>query len=1088
MAGGTKIERKARAEEDDYKSSKVSRASTARRKKKKSSSVASTAASTSSSVKRRAGKRKAMKKADNLMSDLIGMTDHSSDTKKQQGRKYVPKKINSRKSLDEHLSRKSEDKSVLDDGVSCLTDNSKSTKGTRSKKKKKRSSSKKPKKSAGNDESREQYSPTDKSVTSRRSKSRSKKRAKNIASPNSTQDNGRSVSKKSENSNHLSKLHKRDRLYHTKSNNSMVASVTSPYHSRDDDSSRRGVRRTKSLPIDAQPSTPSSRSSSKKKENKFGKDGNVRLKILADGTVKASVPRRSKSFDKKNIMVANPIDEGSDSDSDSVSLSDSSDDERYMKTSLQQVREMGIVTKLSSDTESSSVKTSSRRRPPPVRMAARGNSSIVRSASADHVREMQRHLVRSTSTQSFQNSRNTGNPNAKNVRLYVAPSPREAPLRRGVNRNSSAPLRSAMRSPSYSGRAPHKQRPTLRTTKSAYLLQSQRRPPERRTSKELSTAEHIQMLRGLTLGKSLNRGPSQRSFDNNSQRRRSSSQPPDDLDDMVSRRGRRVSKAARSLSPKRGMLRSMSQRSDCSFSSTGSMGPRSMMKHLELSKSDLDPGDLEGSMALNHDLGGYGSEHETLNDSRHVIGIDTRDISKMSRTRSRKLSRSSSENSLFGMSTHSLQSNRSQMSIDKPEPFENDPKWKAALRYIYLLPPYRNESKLKKKIRHFTWISMLLDFIAATVAVVQYQGSALCCGEPIYDVIMDINWDVLFRVVTYMYMCMIVAEIVPVIKNGIPFNIVNPGIGLIITFGMFFDDSIAEAVAMWVIEALAIFFEFMVYRVNARVFFETSFKLNQVDEEIEELKKKRKEFVEMLQGGSGSMHGSRHGGSIHRNGSRHSGSQGSWHAMTHRSRDGSRNNPFGDEEMGRRSRSPSLYDDDDDDDDSLSGHSFGGDEDFYDEGIKSSNPPPRVEQIRRPRISRTKSRDVLGASTHSNGASTTVTGITGVTGGRIRLPGEIKQNKLLRRRRILRENKKAESKELHYHFIGSVLNTSLAVIAMIFIITIASTGGLCFKGDNAKVFSFKQLEICDMIDTSQEKDSYEECGLPEGNQCYLPYY
>ena len=159
--------------------------------------------------------------------------------------------------------------------------------------------------------------------------------------------------------------------------------------------------------------------------------------------------------------------------------------------------------------------------------------------------------------------------------------------------------------------------------------------------------------------------------------------------------------------------------------------------------------------------------------------------------------------------------------------------------------------------------------------------------------------------------------------------------------------------------------------------------------------------------------------------------------MTHRSRDGSRNNPFGDEEMGRRSRSPSLYDDDDDD--SLSGHSFGGDEDFYDEGIKSSNPPPRVEQIRRPRISRTKSRDVLGASTHSNGASTTVTGITGVTGGRIRLPGEIKQNKLLRRRRILRENKKAESKELHYHFIGSVLNTSLAVIAMIFIITIAST-------------------------------------------------
>lgn len=1048
MVGGTKIERnKSRSGEDDYyrsedESSKVSRGSTARRKKK-SSSVASTAASTSSSVRRRAGKKKAMKKADNLMSDLIGMTDHSSDRKQE--KKNVPKKINSRRSLDEHLSRKSDDKSVLDDGVSCLTDNSKSTKGTaRSKKKKKRSSSKKPKKSARDDESQDQDSPTNKSVSSRRSKSLSRKRVKNISSPNSTQDDRKSMSKKREKSNDRSRLNKRDRLYHTKSNNSMTPSVMSPYHSRDDDSSR-GVRRTKSLPIDAKPSTPSSRSTSKQKANKFGRDGNVRLKILADGTVKASVPRRSKSFDKKNIAVANQID-GGDSESDSVSLSDSSDDGRRMKTSLQQVREMGIVTKLSSDTESSSVTASSRRRPPPVRMGARGNRSIVRSVSADHVQEMQRYLVRSTSTQSFQNSRNAGNPNAKNVRLYLAPSPREAPLRRGVNRNSSAPLRSAMRSPSYIGRAPNQQRPTLRSTKSAYLLQSQRRPPERRTSKELSTAEHVEMLKGLTLGKSIKKGPSHRNFDNNSQKRWSPPQPPDDLDDMSggARRGRRASKAARSLSPKRGVLRSMSQRSDCSFSSNENMGARSMLKRLEFSKSDLDPDDLEGSMALNHDLEGYGSEHETLNDSRHVIGFDTRDIS---RTRSRKVSRSSSDGSLFGYSTHSLQSNRSQMSIDKPEPFENDPKWKAALRYIYLLPPYRNEPKLKKKIRLFTWTSMLLDFIAATVAVIQYQGSTLCCGEPIWDLIMDINWDVLFRVVTYMYMCMIVAEIIPVIKNGIPFNIVNPGIGLIITFGMFFDDSIAEAVAMWVIEALAIFFEFMVYRVNARIMFETSFKLNQVDEEIEALKKKRKEFLEMLQGGSGSMHGV----SMERNGSRHSGSQGSWHAMTHNSRDNSRNNPFGDVEMGRRSRSPTSYDNDDDDD-SLSGHSFGGDEDFDDEGIKSNTPPPRVEQIRRPRISRTKSRDILGASMHSNGASTTVTGVTGVTGGRIRLPGEVKQNKLLRRRRILRENKKAESKELHYHFIGSVLNLSLAVIAMIFIITIASTvSPICFSNRSLRL-------------------------------------
>lgn len=1014
MAGGTKIERNSNADEDDIprsedESANASRASTARRKKKKSS-VASTAASTSSSVKRRASKKKAMKKADNLMSDLTGMSDHYSENIRQT--KKVPKKIKSRKSLDEHLSQRFENNSALDDGVSCLTDNSKSTKGTaRSKKKKKRSSSKKSRKA--DDEN--QDSPTTKSVASKRStrsKSRSKKKVKKISSPRSMHDDVKSMSKKSDKSNDLSKLNRRDRLYHTNSNSSFSSSVASPYHSRDNDNKKRGVRRTRSLPVGAKPSTPSSRSSSKYKAS------NVRLKILPDGTVKPSVPKRS-SFERKHVSMDNQIDEGSDSES--VSLSDSSDDGGNMKTSLQQVREMGIVTKMSSESESSSVTASSRRNAHPVRLSARGDSSMIRSASADHVREMQMHLARSSSNASFQNSR--GNPNAKNVRLHIAPSPREAPPRRGVNRNSSAPLRSAMRSPSYSGgRKPSQPRPPLRSTKSAYLLQSQR-PSERRTSKELSTAQHVEMLKGLTMATTS-------SFDNNSQRRRSSSQPPEDLDEMNGRRGRRASKAAlanRSVSPKRGVRRNSSHRSDCSFGSRGSFQGIHKMNNL-----DLDPGDLEGSMALiNHDLDDYGSEHEGLNDSKHVVGFDRRD---MSRSRSKRLSRNASnksDNSLFGYSTHSLQSNRSQMSIDKPEPFENDPKWKAALRYIYLLPPYKNEPKLKKKIRTFTWISMMLDFIAATVAVIQYKGSTSCCGEPIWNIIMDIDWDVLFRVVTYMYMCMILAEIVPVIKNGIPFNIVNPGIGLIITFGMFFDDSIAEAVAMWVIEAMAIFFEFMVYRVNARVFFETSFKLKQVDEEIEALKQKRKDFVEMLQEG-GSMHGSMHG-SRHRQGSRHSRSQGSYHAHTHYSRD--------DVEMGRRSSSTKPYDDEDDD--SLSGHSFGGDEDFCDEisrsgrSVKSSNPPPRAIPIRR--VSRTKSRDALGSSIHSHGANTVFTGTTGVTGGRIRLPGEIKQNKLLRKRRILRENKKAESKELHYHFIGSVLNLSLAVIAMIFIITIAST-------------------------------------------------
>ena len=66
-------------------------------------------------------------------------------------------------------------------------------------------------------------------------------------------------------------------------------------------------------------------------------------------------------------------------------------------------------------------------------------------------------------------------------------------------------------------------------------------------------------------------------------------------------------------------------------------------------------------------------------------------------------------------------------------------------------------------------------------------------------------------------------------------------------------------------------------------------------------------------------------------------------------------------------------------------------------------------------------------------------GITGVVGGRIRLRGEVKKNRLLRQRRLLRKDKESERKDLRYHLIGTILNVSLAALAMILIITIYST-------------------------------------------------
>merc|ERR1711865_1109995 len=125
-----------------------------------------------------------------------------------------------------------------------------------------------------------------------------------------------------------------------------------------------------------------------------------------------------------------------------------------------------------------------------------------------------------------------------------------------------------------------------------------------------------------------------------------------------------------------------------------------------------------------------------------------------------------------------------------------------------LLAPHKDESEQKRDIRIFTWTAMALDFIAAMVAVCTYKGATKCCGEDIFKIILDINWDVLFRFVTTLYLVMVFAEIIPVIKKGVPFNIINPTIGFIITIGMFFDDSVMEAVAMWIIEALAIFLNF----------------------------------------------------------------------------------------------------------------------------------------------------------------------------------------------------------------------------------------------------------------------------------------
>jgi len=1179
MAGGAKIRNEVDEIEvvfckSDDESAAASRASTAKRKKKRPSK-ASTTASATSSVKTKDRKKKALKKADNLISDMTGMADPSSESKGKK-KKKVPKKIKRTKSFADG------NNDETDDGISLLTDTSKSTKGTpdKKKKKKKRSSSKKPRIEPV-DENHDPDSPSSVSVASRGSKSsvRSKSsvsvrskgsvsvrskgsvkrrinyipasRSKNdddvscLSESSKSKRNRKTVKTKDSEKNRrndikrdLSKLNKRDLLYHTNSKKS-VASATSPYYPRRqiglDNSIRRrsrssshsrtpisndSMRRSRSS-SHSRTSTASAKSNTRKKSNTFGRDGNSRLK--RESSNRASMLKRSESVDRYNVQ--------DDSDSDSVSISDSTDEEQQVSlrmrenlcrtNSLDDVRQMALVSggkrvpKISNpnDSNHTSASSASRRRPPPSR-----------SASADHVQEMQRYLVKNS-------HHDPGKDSNKSNRLYVAPSASAAPLRRVLGRNSSAPLRSAMRrTPSQARRRPverqNQQRGgSLRSDRSALSQQT------RTNSRELSTAEHVKMLKGMLEGtdKTIN-----------GRTKRSSSQPasrhgnPGGIRREIRpiRQTSNASTASRSLSPHQ-PLRNSSHRADRSDSKKGS--DNGDIKYNYISKGDLETSDLDDDDLDEHvlDIDDNSSEHEALNDSKHATKPDRRDLS---RSKSKRLRRSPSESSFLGISSHSFKSTRSLMSIDRNDDFVDVPKWKAALQYLRLLPPEKGEMQLQKKARICTWLSLSMDFIASMVAMIQYDGATLCCGEPIFNVIMRINWNALFRVVTVMYMCMILAEIVPVVRNGVPMNIVNPTVGILITFGMFFDDSIGEAVAMWVIEALAIFFEFLVYRCNATMYNNTNKDLEDVDQELESLNKRRKKMANDLMNGSsihgsvlgsGSMHGSRHGseGSWHggsrdgsRNGMRKGSRPGSRHP-THSSRDGSRTNKIRDLEMGGRHSPPAprsgphrSYEDDDD---SMSGHSFGGDDDFYDELTPSGHtlqtnsmtnsthsPPPQRPTYSRQKSrnlnlpdhfgrfdnpKRTTNRDALGSSSHSYGASTTVTGVTGVTGTKFRLPGEVKKNKLLRRRRILRERKTAEEKDLHYHFVGTILNIGLASLAMIIIVTIASTGGLCFKDDRVSVFTFNQ--IGEFGRCNQCFNRREECEVCEETQtqCYFPY-
>ena len=99
---------------------------------------------------------------------------------------------------------------------------------------------------------------------------------------------------------------------------------------------------------------------------------------------------------------------------------------------------------------------------------------------------------------------------------------------------------------------------------------------------------------------------------------------------------------------------------------------------------------------------------------------------------------------------------------------------------------------------------------------------------------------------------------------------------------------------------------------------------------------------------------------------------------------------------------------------------------------------------------------------------------------------QVRELRLLRERRILRQTQDAETKHLRYHFVGVVFNVCLVGIAMVVILSIATAGGLCIRDMIApNAFKRDQLDRCYLC-KGRGKEICEECG-EETQQCYYPY-
>mmetsp|Transcript_26472 Transcript_26472/g.64503 ORF Transcript_26472/g.64503 Transcript_26472/m.64503 type:complete len:477 (-) Transcript_26472:531-1961(-) len=140
------------------------------------------------------------------------------------------------------------------------------------------------------------------------------------------------------------------------------------------------------------------------------------------------------------------------------------------------------------------------------------------------------------------------------------------------------------------------------------------------------------------------------------------------------------------------------------------------------------------------------------------------------------------------------------------------------LRYCRLLPPTAaaKEHPIKKKIRHLLWWTILLDLAVALTACLSFDDQQLmCCGEPIFTIPGVENLDQVIRIVLYVYLGVVVVQILPVVREGcIPWNLMNPIFGFCLGFVLFFvnDDAPMAALCIWILQIISVALEFVTYR------------------------------------------------------------------------------------------------------------------------------------------------------------------------------------------------------------------------------------------------------------------------------------